>query len=107
MTDTGQKQLHAEKYQKILVRFYAGDTCTFAQAQAGRPTNRILPASFGRIPWHMRTQYQDAMAICRRYGTPDSYVTFNATPMGKRFYTTYNPGKRQMIAQTAFHTHSI
>ena len=36
----------------------------------------ILPSSFTGSPRNMMQNYQDAMAIVRRYGKPDLFITF-------------------------------
>jgi hypothetical protein len=44
----------------------------------GQPT--ILPSSFQGGPRYMQQCYQDAMAIVRRYGKPDYFITFTCNP---------------------------
>ena len=48
-------------------------------AKVGKPV--VLPSSFGGSDRAMRMNYQDAMAIVRRYGKPDYFITFTANPM--------------------------
>ena len=40
----------------------------------------ILPSSHVGSPRHMQQQYQDAMAIVRKYGKPDIFLTFTCNP---------------------------
>ncbi|XP_050278246.1 uncharacterized protein LOC126719772 [Quercus robur] len=40
----------------------------------------ILPSSFTGSPRYMAQNYQDAMAICRRVGYPDLFMTFTCNP---------------------------
>lgn len=40
----------------------------------------ILPSSFQGSPRYMQQNYQDAMAIVRKFGRPDLFVTFTCNP---------------------------
>lgn len=40
----------------------------------------ILPASFTGGPRYLYQNYQDSIAICRKYGCPDLFVTFTSNP---------------------------
>ncbi|CAF5155111.1 unnamed protein product [Rotaria sp. Silwood1] len=40
----------------------------------------ILPSSFQGSPRAMQQNYQDAMAIIRKYGKPDLFITFTCNP---------------------------
>ena len=40
----------------------------------------VLPSTFIGGPRHMDELYMDAMAICRRFGSPDLFVTFTCNP---------------------------
>ena len=40
----------------------------------------ILPSSFHGSPRHMAQVYQDAMALVRRFGRPDLFITFTCNP---------------------------
>src|SRR6267154_4140181 len=40
----------------------------------------ILPSSFQGSPRNMAQNYQDAMAIVRKYGKPDYFITFTCNP---------------------------
>jgi len=41
-------------------------------------TRVVLPSSFPGGPRHMQQSYMDAMAIVRKFGKPDFFVTFTA-----------------------------
>jgi len=70
-----QKNLRSEIYQGIQDAITRGDTN--AQAIGKRI---ILPSSHTGSPRYMIQNYQDAMAICRRYGNPDLFITFTCNP---------------------------
>ena len=55
----------------------------------GPPT--ILPSSFQGGPRHMQQYYQDAMAIVRRYGKPDYFITFTCNPNWKEIEENLMP----------------
>ncbi|GBM73566.1 hypothetical protein AVEN_98795-1 [Araneus ventricosus] len=40
----------------------------------------ILPSSFQGSPRHMKQNYQDAMAMARKFGKPDLFLTFTCYP---------------------------
>ncbi|GBN68961.1 hypothetical protein AVEN_47222-1 [Araneus ventricosus] len=40
----------------------------------------ILPSSFQGSPRHMQQNYQDAMAMVRKFGKPDIFLTFTCNP---------------------------
>lgn len=70
-----QNELRSELYQGLADAVQAGDT-------DGKHTgkNSILPSSFIGSPRHMHQMYQDAMAIVRRFGKPDLFITFTCNP---------------------------
>ncbi|GBN68026.1 hypothetical protein AVEN_217851-1 [Araneus ventricosus] len=41
---------------------------------------RILPSSFQGSPRHMQQNYQDAMAMVRKFGKPDLFLTYTCNP---------------------------
>jgi len=66
-----QSQLGAEKYYGLMDHLQ-----TEAVNQGLLPgTVIILPFSFQGSPQNMAQNYQDAMAIVRKYGKPDFFVT--------------------------------
>lgn len=70
-----QNELRSELYQGLADAVQAGDT-------DGKHTGKkiILPSSFIGSPRHMQQMYQDAMAIVRRFGKPDLFITFTCNP---------------------------
>lgn len=70
-----QNELRSELYQGLADAVQAGDT-------DGKHTGKkiILPSSFIGSPRHMHQMYQDAMAIVRRFGKPDLFITFTCNP---------------------------
>lgn len=69
-----QKKLWADKYKGVLDAV-ANDSNTNNVGQ-----RVILPSTFNGGPRNMQQRYQDAMAIVRRYGKPDLFVTFTCNP---------------------------
>ena len=70
-----QNELRAELYQGLSDSVNAGDT---NGSSVGRKL--VLPSSFTGSPINMNQLYQDAMAIVRRYGKPDLFITFTCNP---------------------------
>ena len=70
-----QDTLHAELYQGLCDAVNNGDT-------DGNNIGRlvVLPASFTGSPRSMFQHYQDAMAIVRRFGKPDLFITMTCNP---------------------------
>jgi hypothetical protein len=70
-----QPQLRSHTYQGLTDQIRAGD------ANFEELGNRvILPATFIGSPRDQFQQYQDAMAIVRKYGKPDLFVTYTCNP---------------------------
>jgi hypothetical protein len=40
----------------------------------------VLPASFAGSPCHMNQLYQDSMALVRKFGKPDLFITMTCNP---------------------------
>jgi hypothetical protein len=57
----------------------------------GRRT--VLPSSFGGGPRQMSCLYQDAMAIVRKLGKPDAFVTMTANPNWPEIIAMLLPGQ--------------
>jgi hypothetical protein len=57
---------------------------------------QILPASFTGGRRYMVMNYQDAMAICRVYGSPDLFVTFTCNFKWQEIAETirFEPGQQ-------------
>ena len=68
-----QKQIKAELYQGLADAIAADEP-----EMAGRLT--ILPSTLIGSPRHNHQNYQDAMAIVRKYGKPDLFITFTCNP---------------------------
>ncbi|XP_011859010.1 PREDICTED: uncharacterized protein LOC105556523, partial [Vollenhovia emeryi] len=71
-----QKQLRVEKHQGLID--YLEKVATNANARIGRVM--ILPSTFIGSPRNMMQNYQDAMAIVRKYGKPDVFITMTCNP---------------------------
>ncbi|KAI7934467.1 hypothetical protein MJO28_017037 [Puccinia striiformis f. sp. tritici] len=69
---SNQEKLHASKYQQLVSSMDNG------LAVKGKPV--ILPSSFIGSPRAMQQLYQDAMALCRKYGPPSLFITMTANP---------------------------
>ncbi|GBM67404.1 hypothetical protein AVEN_188003-1 [Araneus ventricosus] len=71
-----QKDLRIELYRGVLdaleCRAHNENICT------GKLI--ILPSSFQGSPRHMQQNYQDAMAMVRKFGKPDLFLTFTCNP---------------------------
>jgi len=71
-----KKQLRVEKHQGLID--YLEKKATDANARVGRVM--ILPSTFIVSPRNMMQNYQDAMAIVRKYGKPDVFITMTCNP---------------------------
>ena len=67
-----QNQLRADVYSSIEDALHSGEE------QVGRRV--ILPSSFTGGPRHMNGLYQDSMALVRKFGKPDLFITFTCNP---------------------------
>lgn len=83
-----QSELRAELYQGLSDSVHAGDT---DGSSVGRKI--ILPSSFIGGPRNMNQLYQDAMAIVRRYGKPDLFITFTCNPKWNEIASSLLPGQ--------------
>nr|XP_043614568.1 uncharacterized protein LOC122586652 [Erigeron canadensis] len=72
---THQTELRVELYDSVCDAVTRGDTNAKALGQ-----RIVLPASFTGSPRYMVQNYQDAMALCRKFGNPDLFITFTANP---------------------------
>lgn len=70
-----QDKLRSETYQGLSDAIGQG-----AATGKNVGVKMLLPASFIGSNRYMAQNYQDAMAICRAYGTPDLFVTFTCNP---------------------------
>ncbi|XP_024877995.1 uncharacterized protein LOC112458538, partial [Temnothorax curvispinosus] len=71
-----QKQLRAETYQGLID--YLANVANNSDAHIGKMV--ILPSTFVGSPRNMLQHYQDAMAIVRKYGKPDIFITMTCNP---------------------------
>ena len=72
-----QTKLHSEMYQGLSDALQGSDGDVDG-SQLGRKV--ILPSSFTGSAHYQHQLYQDAMAIVRRYGKPDLFITFTCNP---------------------------
>ena len=97
-----QHELRAELYQGLSDSVHAGDT---DGSSVGRKI--ILPASFIGSARNMNQLYQDAMAIVRRYGKPDLFITVTCNPKWEEIASSLLPGQtpsdRPDIITRVFH----
>jgi hypothetical protein len=71
-----QSKLRVEKYTGLMDHLQSE-----AVAQGLAPGKAvILPSSFQGSPRNMAQNYQDAMAIVRKYGKPDYFITMTCNP---------------------------
>lgn len=72
-----QKRLRADLYQGA-VDFQAADAAAIENRTFGRRI--VLPSNHAGGPRNMNQHYQDAMAIARKHGGPDLFVTITCNP---------------------------
>ncbi|XP_030060875.1 uncharacterized protein LOC115471313 [Microcaecilia unicolor] len=71
-----QKLLRVEKYKGLMDHLASESTAP--QFTPGQPF--ILPSTFSGSPRNMHQNYKDAMAIVRKYGKPDLFITMTCNP---------------------------
>lgn len=86
-----QQVIRAELYSSYRDAVLAGDDSNVDLGQIGKPT--ILPATFVGSDRYMCEKYQDAMAICRRYGRPHLFVTMTCNPDWEEIKEQLKPGQ--------------
>jgi hypothetical protein len=69
-----QKEIRADLYQGLLDSIQAGEQ------QGNEIGKRILPSSFIGGPRDKHRRYLDAMALVRKYGKPDIFLTMTCNP---------------------------
>jgi hypothetical protein len=74
--ETHQKYLHVTQYNGLMD--YISTRAAEDNITVGTPV--ILPSSFTGSPRAMKQGYQDAMAICGRFGKPTFFLTFTCNP---------------------------
>lgn len=80
--------------QKLRVETYVGlaDAIQAKSDNDKLKTGRIviLPSSFTGSPRNMMQNYQDAMAIVRKFGKPDIFITFTCNPLWPEIVNSIN-----------------
>ena len=95
-----QKTIKAEKYKGLIDAYDNGDVTT-----AGRRI--ILPPSVTYSPRWYTERYHDGMAITRKEGKPDLFLTLTCNPKWPEVQESLNPGEnafdRPDICARVFH----
>ena len=87
-----QHELRADLYQGLVDSLHAGE----GRADAvGKWT--VLSTSFIGGPRDMRRRYMDAMALVRKYGKPDIFLTMTCNPNWDEIRQLLFPGKLHRI----------
>ncbi|CAF4768133.1 unnamed protein product, partial [Rotaria sp. Silwood2] len=84
-----QKTLRAELYQGLME--HLANEAVIEGLKPGRVI--ILPLSFQGGPRAMQQNYQDTMAIVRKYGKPDLFITFTCNPTWREIEEHLIPGQ--------------
>ncbi|XP_060129913.1 uncharacterized protein LOC132592021 [Zootoca vivipara] len=83
-TESNRLNYVRQNQQKLRVEKYSGlmDHLINESNQKGLIPGKtyILPSSFAGSPRNMLQNYQDAMAIVRKYGKPDLFITMTCNP---------------------------
>lgn len=85
-----QPTLRADNY-KSLMEYITHDADT-VDHPAGKAI--ILPSSFQGSPRNMQQHYQDAMAIVRKFGKPDLFITMICNPKWKEIIDNLMPWQK-------------
>ncbi|GJU18149.1 DNA helicase PIF1, ATP-dependent [Tanacetum coccineum] len=90
-TRNNQDTLRVELYHNLCDAVTRGDT-----SAVGLGKRIVLLRTFTGSPRYMMQNYQDAMALCRTYGNPDLFITFNSNPKWPEIseMLTYFPGQK-------------
>lgn len=84
-----QDKLRAEDYD-VLSKYVENNP----QAHVPIGKKVILPSSFHGSPRNMAQNYQDAMAMVKKYGKPDLFITFTCNPKWKEIKENLLPGEQ-------------
>ncbi|MCP4486968.1 MAG: hypothetical protein GY820_06565, partial [Gammaproteobacteria bacterium] len=84
-----QKKLRVENYNGLID--YIGSDAQAKGVQPGRLV--VLPSSFQGGPRAMQQNYQDAMAIVRKFGKPDLFITMTCNPRWPEITENLLPGQ--------------
>ncbi|XP_053149066.1 uncharacterized protein LOC128343664 [Hemicordylus capensis] len=84
-----QPKLRVEKYSGLM------DHLNNEANEAGLIPGKtyILPSSFAGSPRNMLQNYQDAMAIVRKYGKPDLFITMTCNPKWEEIVNNLQHGQ--------------
>ena len=80
-----QKTLKADTYSGLADAIQANE-----HSLAGKRI--ILPATFTGGPRYMHKNYQNAMAIVRKFGKPSLFITFTCNPNWREITENLRPG---------------
>ncbi|KAL5705496.1 DNA helicase [Ranunculus cassubicifolius] len=98
-----QVKLRAELYQGLQDSIANSETCA---SNIGRRV--ILPASYIGSPRDMHERYYDAMAIVKKFGKPDLFITMTCNPKWDEIQRELQPGQtaqdRPDITARIFHS---
>jgi hypothetical protein len=83
-----QKEIRADLYQELVDSLHAGQGRSEA---VGKKT--VMPLSFIGGPRDMRRRYLDAMALGRRFGKPDVFLTMTWNPKWDEITHELYPGQ--------------
>ncbi len=96
-TEQNRLAFHRQNQKVLRVELYKGlmdHLANEAVVQGLKPGRIIiLPSSFQGSPRAMQQNYQDAMAIVRKYGKPDLFITFTCNPRWKEIEEQLFPGQ--------------
>ncbi|GKC59340.1 DNA helicase PIF1/RRM3 [Tanacetum coccineum] len=90
-TRNNQDTLRVNLYHNMCDAVTRGDTSAI-----GLGKQIVLPRTFTGSPRYMMNNYQDAMALCRAYGSPDLFITFTSNPKWPEIskMLAYFPGQK-------------
>ena len=91
--ETHQKELNAASYSGL--NDFLNDRAQQTGATVGKKV--ILPSSFIGSPRAMKQGYQDAMALCGKYGKPTFFLTFTCNPKWQEITSNILPIKERGI----------
>lgn len=84
-----QKKLRAESYQGLIDHLQK--KADNSNSNVGKMV--ILPSTFIGSPRNMLQLYQDSMAIVRKYGKPDLFITMTCNPKWREIVENLLPGQ--------------
>lgn len=85
-----QKELRVESYQGLAD--YMHTTAENTNSRVGKVV--VLPSTFIGSPRNMMQNYQDAMALVRKFGKPDLFLTMTCNPNWKEIRENLLPGQQ-------------